>query len=98
MGEDCSRSFNTGILFGFTVCFLLLIAYFVLVISPTYDFDLIPKNRSMTEQMRYISGQWDDCWLSIGLDDNALYWKCDRFSSKIGSWVCTEQDYKEASP
>jgi len=91
MENDCSKSFNTGIIFGVIMALVCVVVYFVLVINPYYSIDLIPKETSMTERVRYISGQWDDCWLSIGEDDNALYWKCDRFSSRIGYYICEEK-------
>ena len=54
----------------------------------------VEKETSMVERVRVISSQWDGCWLSVGEEDNALYWKCDGFTSKIGDWYCFEQ--KEA--
>ena len=90
MENDCSKSFYTGMVLGVILVSICVIAYFALVINPFYSIDLIPKETSMTEKVRYISGQWDDCLLSIG-EDGALYWKCDRFSSRIGYWVCEEK-------
>ncbi len=90
--EDCSRSFNTGILTGLLVIGLILIL--VTQTNPFFTVEIIPKETSMTKRVIAISGYWDNCWLTIGEDDNALYWKCNGFASKIGTWTCQKEAKK----
>jgi len=76
------------------VCLLIGFVFGALIENENHLF--APKEISMTKRVIAISSQWDDCWLSIGEDDNALYWKCHRFASRIGKWICkTEKEAKK---
>ena len=50
---------------------------------------LVEKQTDMNEMVKIIEEAWKDCYLSIGLDDNQLYWKCRGFVSPIG-YKCEE--------
>ena len=95
MEKDCSRSFNTGILAGFIIVGLVFLL--ISQVNPFFSIEIIPKETSMNSRVRAISSQWDGCWLSIGENDHALYWKCDGFASKISDWVCKSEKFEAVS-
>ena len=99
-GFELLRQLGVMVVVSF-VCFVIVVGLFYIfgtlvgaVNSPGESELSVEKETSMVERVRVISSQWDGCWLSVGEEDNALYWKCDGFTSKIGDWYCFEQ--KEA--
>jgi hypothetical protein len=101
MSEKDKREFWDGIMFGVLIfgAIILLLALTLMVTGyslskePVQSQDFcgydLPKEDSINEQVKLISSQWNDCYLSID-DSNQIGWKCAYFWHAL-PYVCQKE-------